>query len=120
LIAADERVMAYVAAAPDSRRAALEALRALCRACLDGFVEDSRYGMPCCVRGGAAEVAFASQQRYLSLYVMRTAVLDAHRERLAGFSPGNGCVRYRRPDRIDMEPVRSMLAMTARLRGPVC
>ncbi len=78
------------------------------------------YGMPTYLRDGVAEVGWASQKQHLSLYVLRTDVLDSHRERLAGISLGKGCVRYRRADQIDFEVVRSMLEATAVTRGPVC
>ena len=60
----------------------------------DGFVEGIRYGMPCHSRGGGPELAFAAQRRYLSLYVMPTDVMAAHRHLLAGYSTGKGCIRF--------------------------
>jgi hypothetical protein len=51
---------------------------------------------------------------------MRTDVLDAHRDRLAGLSVGKSCVRYRDPDELDWDVVASMLDATAASHGPVC
>jgi len=79
-----------------------------------------RYGMPAYVRDGAAEVGFADQKRYVSLYILRTDVMHAHRDALAGLSVGKRCVRYRRPDEIDPAVVGGMLAMTSGSHGPVC
>jgi hypothetical protein len=46
--------------------------------------------------------------------------MAAHRDRLAGLSVGKGCVRYRRPEQVDWDVVRSILEMTAATRGPIC
>jgi uncharacterized protein YdhG (YjbR/CyaY superfamily) len=110
----------YLAQVPADRRAVLAELRELCGRLLAGFDEAMRYGMPTYSRDGIAEVAWASQKRYLSLYVMRADVLDAHRERLAGLDVGKGCIRYRSPAAVDFTVVRSMLAAVAASRGPVC
>ncbi len=116
----DARVEAYIEAATASRRPALATIRELCRTHLTGFTETLRYGMPGYVRDDVVEVGFASQKQYISLYILRTDVLDAHRAMLAGLSLGKGCVRYRRPEQLDVSVVRDMLAMTASSRGRVC
>jgi uncharacterized protein YdhG (YjbR/CyaY superfamily) len=110
----------YLAQVPADRRAVLSGLRELCGRLLAGFDEAMRYGMPTYSRDGIAEVAWASQKRYISLYVMRADVLDAYRERLAGLDVGRGCIRYRSPAAVDFTVVRSMLAAVAASRGPVC
>ncbi len=120
MITGDDRVAAYIATAAVDRRPMLETIRELCRTQLTGFTETMRYGMPAYVRDEPCEVAFANQQQYVSLYILRTVVLDAHRDALAGLSLGKGCVRYRRPDQLDVSVVRDMLAMTAASIGPIC
>lgn len=110
----------YLAQVPADRRAVLSGLRELCGQLLAGFDEAMRYGMPTYSRDGVAEIAWASQKRYISLYVMRADVLDAHREQLAGLDVGKGCIRYRSPAAVDFTVVRSMLAAVAASRGPVC
>ena len=110
----------YLAQVPAGRHAVLNELRELCGRLLAGFDEAMRYGMPTYSRDGIAEVAWASQKRYISLYVMRADVLDAHRERLAGLDVGKGCIRYRSPAAVDFTVVRSMLAAVAASPGPVC
>ena len=120
MITADERVTAYIAAAPEQRRPMLETLRTLCRGALPGFAEDVRYGMPSYVRDGEVEVGFANHTQSVSLYILRTDVMRAHRDALAGLSLGKGCVRYRRADQIDATLVGAMLARTAASRGPIC
>jgi uncharacterized protein YdhG (YjbR/CyaY superfamily) len=110
----------YLAQVPADRRAVLSELRQVCGRLLVGFDEAMRYGMPTYSREGTAEIAWASQQRYISLYVMRADVLAAHRDRLAGLDVGKGCIRYRSPAAVDFTVVRSVLAAVAASRGPVC
>jgi uncharacterized protein YdhG (YjbR/CyaY superfamily) len=113
-------VGSYLAQVPAGRRAVLSELREECRRLLADFDEGMRYGMPTYSRDGTAEVAWASQKRYISLYVMRGDVLDAHRGRLASLDVGQGCIRYRSPAAVDFAVVRSMLTAVAASRGPVC
>jgi uncharacterized protein YdhG (YjbR/CyaY superfamily) len=77
-------VAEYIGEAPPGRRDALTLLRRLCREELVGFEEAMRYGMPSYVRDDAVEVAFASQQAYISLYILRQPALDAAADRLPG------------------------------------
>jgi uncharacterized protein YdhG (YjbR/CyaY superfamily) len=113
-------VAGYLAMVPAGRRAVLSEMREACRALLTGFEESVSYGMPSYSRDGIIEIAWASQKQYISLYVMRAEVLDAHREQLAHLSVGKGCIRYRRPAAVDFAVIRSMLAAVAASRGPVC
>ncbi len=96
------------------------AVAAICTAELGDVGAAIRYGMPCWSRGGDAELAFAVQRRHLSLYVMRTAVMEAHRAALSGMSVGKGCVRFPTPDSVDLELVRSLVVATARDAGDIC
>jgi uncharacterized protein YdhG (YjbR/CyaY superfamily) len=95
-------------------------MRDACRTLLAGFDESMRYGMPAYSRDGVTEIAWANQKRYISLYVMRTDVLNAHRSQLAGLDVGKGCIRYRSPAAVDLHVVRSMLTVVAASQGPVC
>jgi uncharacterized protein YdhG (YjbR/CyaY superfamily) len=113
-------VSSYIAEQPEEWRATLTALRAACQRHLDGYVEAMAYGMPSYLRVGQTEVAFAKQARYLSLYILRGAVLEAHRSRLVGLDVGKGCIRYRRPDQLDWEVIAELLSDTAAADGAVC
>ena len=116
---ADE-ITRYIADAPEPRQSALTALRAMCREELGNFHESIEYGMPAYSRAGEVEIAFASQKQDITLYVLRTDVMAAHRARLDGLNVGKGAIRYRKPTDIDFEVVRSMLSQTAKSTGPVC
>jgi uncharacterized protein YdhG (YjbR/CyaY superfamily) len=113
-------VAAYIDEAPSERRAALRLLRRLCREELSDFKETLEYGMPSYVRDGVVEVGFASQKAYISLYVLRTEVFEANRDQFGGLSIGKGCIRFRRPEQIDPELVRTLLTDAVRNSGPIC
>ena len=113
-------VDSYLARVPEGRRAVLTEMRDTCRSLLAGFAESMSYGMPTYSRDGIAEISWASQKRYISLYVMRADVLDAHRGQLAGLDVGKGCIRYRSLAAVDFSVVHSILAAVAASRGPVC
>ena len=87
---------------------------------LDGFVEGIRYGMPCYSRAGEPELAFAAQKRHLSLYLMRTDVMAAHRDRLIGYSVGKGCIRFRPTAPSDLDLVGDLVRATGASSGSVC
>ncbi len=113
-------VDAYLAEASEERKDVLVRLRQLCRAELKGSDEVMAYGMPTYERDGAAEIAFASQKQYISYYLMRGDVRDAFEERLAGQDMGKGCLRFRRPERVDFDLVRDLLRATAAAPGEAC
>ncbi|MEV7991050.1 DUF1801 domain-containing protein [Streptomyces sp. NPDC086077] len=115
-----EDVDTYLAEVPEERREAVSRLRALCRGELAGFREVMAYGMPAYERDGTAEIAFASQKQYVSLYLMRGDVREAFEERLAGHDMGKGCLRFRKPELIDFDLVRDLLKATAAGPGQVC
>jgi hypothetical protein len=110
----------YMAEQPDEWRPALRELRAACRRYLAGYDEVMEHGMPAYLRAAQGEVAFARQARYLSLYILRQPVLEAHRSRLSGLDVGKGCIRYRRPAQIDWPVVADLLSDTAAGSGDVC
>ncbi|MCF3172821.1 DUF1801 domain-containing protein [Streptomyces sioyaensis] len=110
----------YLAEVPEERREVLVRLRRMCRAELTGFEEVMAYGMPGYQRDGVVEIAFASQQRYLSFYLLRSDVREAFAERLAGQDAGKSCLRFRHSARVDFDLVRDLLRATAAGPGTVC
>jgi uncharacterized protein YdhG (YjbR/CyaY superfamily) len=110
----------YLAEVPVARQVALTRIRDLCRAELPGFTEAMAYGMPAYERNGTAEIAFASQKQYISLYLMRSDLRDAFADRLASQDMGKGCLRFRRPEQIDFDLVHDLLRATAASPGTIC
>jgi uncharacterized protein YdhG (YjbR/CyaY superfamily) len=115
-------VAEYLLEVPAERKAVLKKLRALCRKHLKGFEESMEYGMPNYRRDGVAEVGFASQKHFIALYILRTDVMNAHADQIkgVGISHGKGCIRYSKPERIDLKVVESLLRATVRSKGDVC
>ena len=116
-------VDAYLAELPEERREVMAAIREVCREELAGFAEVMAYGMPGFSRDGtveAIEIAFASQKRYLSFYLLRTDVRDAFAERLADQDMGKGCLRFSGPKRVDLALIRDLARATAATGGPIC
>jgi uncharacterized protein YdhG (YjbR/CyaY superfamily) len=110
----------YISGTETKWRPVLERLRAACLEQLHGYEEAMAYGMPTYARRGQPEIAFAKQANYLSLYVMKTGVLESHRKELSGLNPGKGCIRYRRPDQIDMSLISVLLAETVESAEKPC
>ena len=108
--------------APAERRDALLKLRELCQKYLTGFTENMEYGGPTYARNGEVEVGFASQKHFIGLYILRTDVMNAHKDQLRGkgVSIGKGAIRYSKPECIDFKVVESMLRATVKSQGPVC
>jgi len=115
-------VATYIEEAPAERQEALTRLRDLCRTHLTGFEETMEYGGPSYKRNREVEVGFASQKNFIGLYILRTDVMNAHREFLKGkgISVGKGAIRYSKPERIDFSVVESMLRGTIESMGQVC
>ena len=113
-------VAAYIEEAPPDRQTALARLRTLCLETLSGYEERMEYGMPVYARNGVGEVSFASQKQYISLYIPKMEVLDAHRDLLKGINMGKGCIRYRKPEQIDFDVVEKLLVGTRESAVAVC
>jgi uncharacterized protein YdhG (YjbR/CyaY superfamily) len=110
----------YLDEVPEERLPAIAKLRKLCQENLIEFEESMQYGMPSYSRDGTVEVAFASQKNNISLYILRTDVLDQYRDQFPASAIGKGCIRYRNPDKIDFDMVAEMLAKTKKSTGEVC
>ena len=112
----------YIDEAPAERRAGLAMLRELCRQHLPGYDESMQYGMPTYGRAGTPEVAFASQAKYFSLYVLKKPVVDAHRDQIAGLElkVGKGCIRFPSAARIEPALVQSLLECTVKTDAEIC
>ncbi len=109
-------VDAWLADVDPARKAVLEAVRASALRNLPDMVESMRYGMPTYAADPKADPAFAfnSQKQYISLYV-DPRVHARHAEALAKLDAGKSCIRFRKPEQIDLDLVDRLLADTARL-----
>jgi uncharacterized protein YdhG (YjbR/CyaY superfamily) len=103
----------YLERVPEDRRAKLRLIRALCLEYLPDHEETMQWGMPVYRRGASAEFAWASQVRYISLYIMKENVRAACAQRLAGLRMGKGCLRLKASQEIDTDLLRDLLIATA-------
>ncbi|PKO12744.1 MAG: hypothetical protein CVU39_22520 [Chloroflexi bacterium HGW-Chloroflexi-10] len=117
-----KNVTDYLEEVPAERKAALTQLHNLCCILLTSFEESMQYGGPCYSRDGEVEVGFASQKNFIGLYILRTDVMNAHRDllKVKGVSVGKGCIRYSKPEKIDFKVVEMMLKATQESRGVIC
>lgn len=98
----------FLAELPEPVRRDLAQLRAMIHAEVPQAVEGMNYGMPVYkVPGQPILCAFTAQKHYLAFYVGR--VPDALRDRMAGFSLGKGCVRFKKLDVDKLAVLRDLL-----------
>jgi len=92
--AATAQIDAYLAALPPDKRAALQALRETIAAAAPEAVEAISYGMPAFRYRGRPLVSYLAAKAHCSLFPMNSALLDAHRAQLEGFSMSKGTIRF--------------------------
>ncbi len=112
----------YLKTVPIERRTCLIAIRDLCVKTLEGYTEAMGYGMPGYSKDGVGEVGFASQKHFIALYILKVPVMEAFRAELKqpGISMGKGCIRYSKPEKVDLGLVERMLRATAESDAVVC
>jgi uncharacterized protein YdhG (YjbR/CyaY superfamily) len=76
--------------------------------------------MPSYTKDGVVEFGFASQKNYISIYGVKSDALEAHRAEFVGANVGKGCIRYTKPEKVDLEAVGRLLKATAASRERVC
>jgi len=96
--------------APD-RRTALTQLRSLVHDAVPDAVETLKYKMPTYAYGDHVLCAFASQKRYVSLYV-DVELLEKHRQELEHLDLGKSCIRFKRIEQLPLDVVRTILSET--------
>lgn len=101
-------VAEYLGAVAPGRREVLETLRSLVFQVAPDARETMRHGMPAYDVGGRELFLFASQKRYVSLY-LDPEIVEKYRGELEGLSLGKGCVRFRKLNRLPLETVERML-----------
>lgn len=111
----DDRVRAYLEALPPERRSALETLRALVREVVPGAEETFKYRMPTYELDGMV-CAFASQKRYMSLYV-EPEIVSGHMEALTRLNVGKSCIRFRHLEDLPLDTIKEMLREVVALRA---
>lgn len=98
----------YLSGLAPERRAALARLRSLVFEVVPDAMETIKYRMPTYLHQDHVICSFASQKRYMSLYI-DPATVDQHREELKGLDVGKSCIRFRSIDKLPLDTVRQML-----------
>ncbi len=113
---------AYLKEVPEDRQQALNKIRQICLKELKGYEETMNYGMPCYEKNKIAEAAFASQKHFIGLYILKQDVMEKYKPLLKGkgISIGKGCIRFSKPDKIDLEIVKKMLKGTFTSTNTIC
>jgi uncharacterized protein YdhG (YjbR/CyaY superfamily) len=106
----------FMAEVDPARAPVLRQVRELAVKHFGSGTERMAYGMPSYTRDGDASpvFAFSSQKQYISLYVS-PRVHGLHQEALQALDAGKSCIRFRKPEQIDLDLVDRMLADSARL-----
>jgi hypothetical protein len=65
-------------------------------------------------------VGFASQKKYIALYILKEDVVQENRESLKGLSVGEGFIRYSNPKKMDMDVIRKLLEDTVKSKNAPC
>jgi uncharacterized protein YdhG (YjbR/CyaY superfamily) len=91
---ARERIDELLAAVPPDKQAALQALRATIAAAAPEAVEAISYGLPAFRYRDRPLVSYHASKGHCAFFPMSPAVLDRHRDVLAGFDLAKGTVRF--------------------------
>ncbi|MFN8132288.1 MAG: DUF1801 domain-containing protein [Solirubrobacteraceae bacterium] len=119
----------YIASLDEPRRSDIAALDELICATAPGLERHLRPGMigygPYHYRyasgreGDSCVIGLASKARYISLYVQCTVdgsyLAETYADRLPAADIGKACVRFKRPDDLDLGALRSLISEAARL-----
>lgn len=113
-------VETWLAEADPKREPVLRAVRDLAVKHLGAGAERMAYGMPAYQRpeDDAPLFAFNSQKQYISLYVS-TRVRPHYEAELEGLDAGKSCIRFRKPEQVDLSLLDRMLADSAKLSAVV-
>jgi uncharacterized protein YdhG (YjbR/CyaY superfamily) len=79
---------------PPAFSEALQALRATIAATVPEAVESINYGVPAFKYRGRPLVSFGAGKSHCSFYVQSPAVMEAHRDALAGYDTSKGTIRF--------------------------
>jgi uncharacterized protein YdhG (YjbR/CyaY superfamily) len=91
---ATAQIDATLAARPADQRAALQTLRQTIAAAAPEAEETISYGMSAFRYRGRALVSYAAFKAHCSLFPMSSALVEAHRDELAGFATAKGTLRF--------------------------
>jgi uncharacterized protein YdhG (YjbR/CyaY superfamily) len=114
---------ATLAALPADQRAALQTLRQTIAAAAPEAEEAISYSMPAFRYHGRPLVSYAAFKAHCSFFPMSSALIETHRDELAGFATAKGTLRFTPehplPDDLVELIVHERMAQIDARRGPV-
>jgi len=84
----------FLAGLPEEKRSALESLRGTIAKAAPEAVEAISYGVPAFTYRGRRLVSFGAGKQQCAFYVQSPAVMEAHRDELAGYETAKGTIRF--------------------------
>jgi uncharacterized protein YdhG (YjbR/CyaY superfamily) len=110
------QIDAILADLPEDVRGALENLRLTIASAAPDAVEGIGYGVPAFKYRGRPLVSFGAAKDHCAFYVQSPAVMDAHRDELAGYDTAKGTIRFAPdkplPKRLVTKLVKARMAET--------
>jgi uncharacterized protein YdhG (YjbR/CyaY superfamily) len=107
---------AFLSGLAEDARSALQTLRGTIAAAAPDAVEGINYGVPAFKYRGRPLVSFGAATSHCAFYVQSPAVMEAHRDELAGYDTSKGTVRFPAtaplPDDLITKLVRARVAET--------
>jgi uncharacterized protein YdhG (YjbR/CyaY superfamily) len=101
-------VDAWMKEVAPERRETLAQVRALFRRILKGYEERMEHGAPVYARDGEVEIGFNSQKQHITVYVMKTELVEELRGELKASSIGKCCIRFS-PKKVDFAGIERVL-----------
>ena len=118
MLSQSKTVDAYLTEVPAARLAVMQQIRSLMQRVLVGYEESMIYGMPCYGHGQSIAVGFNSQKQYIAIYFPPPIVAE-YKERLAGMDCGKSCLRFRKPEKVDIGLLETLLIATREQQATV-
>ena len=96
-------VPAYIKEVPAEKQATLKLLRQAIRKAAPSAKEGMVHGVPTYSVNGEVLFAFAAQKQYHAFHCCEVDVKKTFKERLGKVDCGKSCVRYRKPEDVDVK-----------------
>ena len=117
-------VAEYIAQIDEPRRTAIKAVHAMITRVLPKLKPSIQYGMigygtyhykyESGREGDAPILALASQKGYISIYGCGKYVAEGHKQELPKADFGKGCIRFKKPEDIDLKALEKIVKAAAR------
>jgi len=104
-----KNVDGYIDSFGGERKEVLKKLRQMILNVAPEAEESMEYKMPT-YKIGSDVFAFAFQKHYLSVYINKEKAISAHEDRIGKHNRGKNCIRYIKPEHIDLSGLRALIS----------